>query len=122
MYTAEQIFIWDIEKLRALQAAPTEENLLNVAGILRRLLMDRANSVFPGLAKKHGLKPQFEVRDSEAAHAAMKETVFPPGHPLAGREATIIHGWVNIAPTGGLPTKMVDLGAFLATTVDYNSR
>lgn len=62
MYSDEQIFIWDYEKLHSIYNHPSERNLLDASVPLRRLLLDKPKDTRKTLIENLSEKYKIELR------------------------------------------------------------
>jgi hypothetical protein len=110
VYSAEQLFIWRIDELKAILANPTERGLFAASGLLRRLITDQ-NCLLHQVNRKIGEKVWFIVNDLTARPN--------PNHPAA-QGAVFSQVASGIAPDPmfpQLPQKRLNLDNFLKMEV-----
>ncbi|MDN3624858.1 hypothetical protein [Methylobacterium isbiliense] len=78
MYTNEQLFVWDLDKLRQISQNPHPRNLLDGSAILRRLLTDSSGPLLHKAAKGRDFKPIFRVIGSPEGDRLL-EDIFASG-------------------------------------------
>lgn len=61
MYSNEQIFIWDYEKLNYVYNNPSERNLVEASVCLRRLFLDSSGPLIHKVNKNYNIKLRFKV-------------------------------------------------------------
>jgi hypothetical protein len=115
MISDEQRFVWDVESLREIVRNPSPRNLIDSTVPLRRLLMDDGEALVVKVARKCGMKVQFNVLTSSNRDGFQS---IIDGLPVK-RGLSMIYMNPNPSIYPNAVRENVDLGRFLSTPTTY---